>query len=202
MNIRKLRAEFEQLQTQISAKQSEHEALTQETNQLWSHIGENGEKAREIEAKIEIHNKRLAFLRSEFTKSKTYIKASAGRLRELSARKERFTNTLAEVEASLKALDNIQKEQKAQLKNLEKLIEKRTAQKEAAEREITEAGKIANSAKEAVIEFVTQRELAETIASEEKALRSIEELGDLGVIVGVYGRLKDLIKIDKNLKSP
>jgi len=201
LSIRKLRAEFEQLQTQINAKQSEHEALAQETNQLWSHIGENGEKAREIEAKIEIHNKRLAFLRSEFTKSKTYIKASAGRLRELSARKERFTNTLAEVEASLKALDNIQKEQKAQLKNLEKLIEKRTAQKEAAEREITEAGKIANSAKEAVIEFVTQRELAETIASEEKALRSIEELGDLGVIVGVYGRLKDLIKIDKNYKK-
>lgn len=201
LSIRKLRAEFEQLQTQINAKQSEHEALAQETNQLWSHIGENGEKAREIEAKIEIHNKRLAFLRSEFTKSKTYIKASAGRLRELSARKERFTNTLAEVEASLKALDNIQKEQKAQLKNLEKIIEKRTAQKEAAEREITEAGKIANSAKEAVIEFVTQRELAETIASEEKALRSIEELGDLGVIVGVYGRLKDLIKIDKNYKK-
>ena len=201
LNIRKLRTEFEQLQAQINEKQSAHESLAQETTQLWGHIGENGEKAREIEAQIEVHNKRLAFLRSEFTKSKTYIKASAGRLRELSARKERFTSTLAEVEASLNALDNIQKEQKVQLKNLEKLIEKRTSQKESAEREITEAGKIANSAKEAVIEFVTQRELAETIAAEEKALRSIEELGDLGVITGVYGRLKNLIKIDKNYKK-
>ena len=74
-------------------------------------------------------------------------------------------------------------------------------QKESAEREITEAGKIANSAKEAVIEFVTQRELAETVAAEEKALRSIEELGDLGVIAGVYGRLRNLIKIDKSYKK-
>jgi chromosome segregation protein len=201
LNIRKQRAEFDQLQAQISAKGAAHEALAQETNQLWGHIGENGAKAREIEAKIEVHNKRLAFLRSEFTKSKTFIKGSSGRLRELCARKERFTATLAEVETSLTELDKVQKEQKIQLKNLEKIIVKRADQKETAEREITEAGKIANSAKEAVIEFVTQRELSETIATEEKALRSIEELGDLGVIAGVYGRLRNLIKIDKSYKK-
>lgn len=201
LSIRRLRAEYELLQTEINTKTTEHEALAQETAQLWGHIGENGQKAREIEAQIEVHNKRLAFLRSEFTKSKTFIKASSGRLRELSARKERFTTTLSEVETSLAELDKVQKEQKIQLKNLEKIIEKRTSQKEAAEREITEAGKIANSAKEAVIEFVTQRELAETVAAEEKALRSIEELGDLGVITGVYGRLRNLIKIDRSYKK-
>ncbi len=201
LSIRRLRAEYELLQTEINTKTTAHEALAQETAQLWGHIGENGQKAREIEAQIEVHNKRLAFLRSEFTKSKTFIKASSGRLRELSARKERFTTTLSEVETSLAELDKVQKEQKIQLKNLEKIIEKRTSQKEAAEREITEAGKIANSAKEAVIEFVTQRELAETVAAEEKALRSIEELGDLGVITGVYGRLRNLIKIDRSYKK-
>lgn len=201
LNIRRQRAELDHLQAQISTKEADHEALAQETSQLWGHIGENGEKAREIEAQIGVHNKRLAILRSEFTKSKTFIKANAGRLRELSARKERFSITLAEVEASLAALDKVQREQKIQLKDLEKIIDKRTMQKEVAEREITEAGKIATSAKEAVIEFVTQRELAETIAAEEKALRSIEELGDLNVITGVYGRLKNLIKIDRNYKK-
>jgi chromosome segregation protein len=39
------------------------------------------------------------------------------------------------------------------------------------------------------------------VAAEEKALRSIEELGDLGVIAGVYGRLRNLIKIDKSFKK-
>ncbi len=154
-----------------------------------------------MELHIESRNKRLAYLRSEFSRGKTFIKASSGRLRELGARKERFTTTLAEVATSLAELDKVQKEQKIQLKNLEKTIEKRQGQKESAEREIVEAGKIANSAKEAVIEFATQRELAETIAAEEKALRSIEELGDLGVIAGVYGRLRNLIKIDKSFKK-
>ncbi len=201
LSVRKQRTEFENLQTQITAKDTEHTALAQETAQLWDNLGENSKKARGIETQIENHNKRLAFLRSEFTQAKTYVKASSGRLRELGARKERFTATLIEIETSLAELEKVQKEQKIQLKTLEKTIERRIAQKEAAEREITEAGKIANSAKEAVIEFVTQRELAETVAAEEKALRSIEELGDLGVIAGVYGRLRNLIKIDRSYKK-
>ena len=201
LSIRKQRLEFVALQTQMSAEETEHTALAQETAQLWENLGENSKKTRVIELQIGGHNKRLGFLRSEFTKSKTFVKASSGRLRELSARKERFTATLAEVETALVELEKVQKEQKIQLKNLEKTIEKRIAQKESAEREITEAGKIANSAKEAVIEFVTQRELAETVAAGEKALRSIEELGDLGVIVGVYGRLRNLIKVDRSYKK-
>jgi len=52
-----------------------------------------------------------------------------------------------------------------------------------------------------VIEFATQRDLAETVAAEEKALRSIEEMGEVGAISGVLGRLRNLIKIDKNYKK-
>jgi chromosome segregation protein len=201
LGIRKQRTELEQLEASLSTKTAEHDGLAQETAQLWEHIGENSQKTRDMEIEIENRNKRLAYLRSEFTKGKTFIKASSGRLRELEARRQRFTTTLAEVETSLAELDKVQKEQKIQLKVLEKTIEKRTSQRQAAQLEITEAGKIANSAKEAVIEFATQRDLAETVAAEEKALRSIEELGDLGVIAGVYGRLKDLVKIDKNFKK-
>jgi len=40
--------------------------------------------------------------------------------------------------------------------------------------EIAEAEKIAGSAKDAVIEFATQRDLAATIAAEEKALRVLK----------------------------
>jgi len=199
--IRKQRAAFESLQAQITGKASEHEGIAQETAQLWANLGENSKKIREIELKIESRNRRLTFLRSEFTRGKTFIKASSGRMRELSARKERFTATLAEVERSLTELDQVQRDQKIQLKNLEKTIEKRTGQKESAKREIMEAGKIAGSAKEAVIEFATQRELAETVAAEEKALRSIEEMGDLGAIAGVFGRLRSLVKIDKTYKK-
>jgi chromosome segregation protein len=197
LKIRRLRSEYERIISQINAKQAEHDALAQEAAQLWESIGENSKKIREIEIQLDKDYKRLAFLRSEHAKSQTAIKVRERRLRDLNERKERFASTLGELGKSLAELIKVQKEQKIQLKNLKRMLERRIAQKEAIEREIAEAGKIAESAREAVVEFATQRELAETIAAEEKALKSIEELGELGVIQGVYGRLRNLIKIDK-----
>jgi chromosome segregation protein len=199
--IKHLKIEHDKILSEINEKQAEHDALAQETAQLWDNLGENSKRIREIELGLDNDYKRLAFLRSEYTKSQTAIKIRAKRLRDLNERKERFAGTLTELEKSFIELEKVQKEQKSQLKNLEKTLERRKTQREAVEREIAEAGKIADSAREAVVEFVTQRELAETVAAEEKALRSIEELGDLGVIQGVFGRLRNLIKIDKSFQK-
>ena len=51
------------------------------------------------------------------------------------------------------------------------------------------------------MEFATQREMAEKVATEETALRNIEELAELGAIKGVHGRLKNLIKIERGYKK-
>ena len=201
LGIRKLRVEHDNLQSQIGTKEAEHETLAQETGQLWGGLGENSKKIRQIETQIDSRYRKLAFLRSEYLKDQNAVQLSSSRLRELNERKARFTATLSEIETSLNELDKVQKEQKAQLKSLERTLERRTVQREAVEKEISEAGKIANSAKEAVIEFVTQRELAETVAAEEKALRNIEELGELGAISGIYGRLRSLIKVEKTYRK-
>jgi len=195
--IKQLEIEHDRISNEINEKQAEHDALAQETAQLWDSVGENSKRIRELEIGLDSNYKRLSVLRSEYTRSQTAIKIRTRRLKDLDDRKERFAATLAELEKSFIELEKVQKEQKIQLKNLEKTLEQRIVQREAVEREITEAGKIADSARGAVIEFVTQRELAQTVAAEEKALRSIEELGDLGVIQGVYGRLRSLVKIDK-----
>jgi len=198
LRIKKLRSEHEGFSNQISGEQAEHDALAAEAAQLWENLGENSKRIREIELKLDNDNKRLAFLRSEFLKNQTTVRVRARRLKDLDDRKGRFAGTHSELEKSFSELEKVQKEQKSQLKNLERTLERRIAQKEAVEREVVEAGKIAGSAREAVVEFVTQRELAETVASEGKALRSIEELGELGVIQGVYGRLRELVKVDKS----
>jgi len=197
LKIKRLRREHEGRLNEISAKQAEHDALAEATAQLWENLGENSKKIRENEQQLDKHYKRLTYLRSERAKSQTAIRIRTRRLKDLNERKERVAASLSELEKSLVELEKVQKEQKIQLRSLERMLERRIAQKGAVEGEIVEAGKIAESAREAVIEFVTQRELAETVATEEKALRSIEELGELGVILGVYGRLRNLIKVDR-----
>ncbi len=196
-SIKRLRNEYDHILNQINIEQAEHDVLAQETTQLWESLGENSKKIREIELGLDNNYKRLTFLRSEYIKNQTAINLRTRRLKDLNERKQRFATTLAELEKSFSELEKVQKDQKAQLKDSEKTLERKIVQREVVEKEISEAGKIAESARGAVIEFVTQRELAETVASEEKALRSIEELGDLGVIQGVHGRLRNLVKIDK-----
>ena len=201
LKIRHFRSEYEKLKAQITEKEAAHSVLAQETSQLWGGLDDNNLKIRALEAQIESHVKRIAYLRSVYTQDKSALRLCSGRIKNLSVRRERFQASQVEIEKSLSELEQVQKDQRTQLKNLEHSIERKTSQKETVLREITEAEKIASSAKDAVIEFATQRDLAATIANEEKALRGIEEMGDVGAIAGIHGRLRNLIKIDKNFKK-
>jgi chromosome segregation protein len=201
LKIRVFRNEYNKIKDQIAQKELDHQALVKQTAELWGGLDDNSQQIRLKQAEIENHVKRLAYLRSEYTKDKAALRVCTGRLKNLSVRKEKFQSSLAEIEKSLSELEQVQKDQKNQFKNLEHIIEHKKFQKETVEKEITEAEKIASSAKDAVIEFATQRDLAATIAAEEKALRSIEEMGNVGAIVGIHGRLRELIKIDKNYKK-
>ncbi|MEM3618114.1 MAG: AAA family ATPase, partial [Candidatus Bathyarchaeia archaeon] len=125
LKIRRLRSEYERIMSQINSKQAEHDALAEETAQLWESIGENSKRIREIELQLDRDYKRLAFLRSEHAKSQTAIKIRERRLRDLNERKERFASTLGELGKSMAELIKVQKEQKTQLKNLERILERR-----------------------------------------------------------------------------
>ncbi len=197
LRIRRLRRKYENRSNEISNKQAEHDTLAGEAAELWEKIGENSRRIHEIEHQLDEYYEKLTLLRSENAKSREAIKIRRRRLKNLTTRKERMAATFNELENSLTELKKVQDEQKTRLKNLERILERMIMQKGAVETEITEAGKIAESAREAVVEFATQRELVATVATEEKTLRSIEELGELGVIPGVYGRLRNLIKVNK-----
>ncbi len=197
----RLMSRKEELLKEIEAQQAEHDTLARETTQLWENIGENSKEIRETERQLDTLYQELAELKAEYAQKQTSKKVLARRLNELKTRREQFSVTLEELEKSLNDLKEVQTEQKAQLESMQKSLERRIVQKEEVEREIDEAGKIAGTAREAVVEFATQRELAETVAAEENALRNIEELGELGVIAGIYGRLKDLVKIERRFKQ-
>ena len=173
-----------------------------ETADLWASLGENSKRIKEIEQRLDKLSQNLVSLRSAFAESQTTVRMFSRRLEDLSTRKQRFAASLNELNKSLSDLNQVQAEQKTRLKSLQQTLERRIGQKDSVEREISDAGRIADSAREAVVEFATQRELAETVASEEVALRSIEEMGELGVIPGVLGRLRTLVKTERGAESP
>ena len=201
LRIRQFQSEHEKLKALIAEKEAAHSILAQETSQLWGGLDDNNLQIRALETQIGNHVKRIAYLRSEYAQDKSALRLCMGRIKNLSVRKEKFQTSLVEIEQSLSELEQVQRDQRTQLKNLEYTIERKISQKENVQKEISDAEKIASSAKDAVIEFATQRDLADTIANEEKALRGIEEMGNVGAIAGIQGRLRNLIKIDKSFKK-
>ena len=195
--IRRLKRERERFLTEIAEKQSQYDTVSNEASQLRASLGENSKKIREVEEKLEKHNQELANLRNDFIQSRTSLKVLTRQLNELVKRKDSFESNLTALKKSYADLKTIQRDQINRSQNLEKTIEKKFSQEESVKLEITQAEKIAESAREAVVEFATQREMAEKVATEENALRNIEELADLGAIKGVHGRLKHLIKVEK-----
>jgi len=193
--IRRLKRERIRFSKEIDLKQSQYEAVSNEAAQLRSSLGENSKKTREVERQLDKLTQNLINLRSDFIRSQTTIKVFSSRLNDLKTRRDRFSSTLNDLKKSYADLKAVQREQIKRSKSLERTLERRITQRESVEKEITQAEKIAESAREAVVEFATQRELAEKVATEENALRNIEELAELGVISGVYGRLRNLIKV-------
>jgi len=200
-NLGQFKREHNHLTKVITAKQAQHDSLANETTQLWEKLGENSKQMREIEQRLDKLSQNFTELRSDHAQTQTTMRLLSRRLEDLAARKQRFASSLHELNKSIEDLGEVQKEQKARLKTLQQTLERRIAQKDAIEHEISDAGKIADSARDAVVEFATQRELAETVASEEMALRSIEEMGQLGVIPGVLGRFRNLIKTEKGAEN-
>ncbi|MDH5623798.1 MAG: AAA family ATPase, partial [Candidatus Bathyarchaeota archaeon] len=194
--IRRLKRERDGLSKEIGIKQSQYEAISNEAAELRSTLGENSKKIRGVEGQLDRLTRDLINLRSDYFRSQTTIKVFSRRLNDLKTRRDRFTSTLNDLKKSYADLKVVQREQIKRSKNLERTLERRSAQRESVENEIAQAEKIAESAREAVVEFATQRELAERVATEENALRNIEELAELGVISGVHGRLRDLIKVE------
>ncbi|NIR86636.1 hypothetical protein GWO13_03320, partial [Candidatus Bathyarchaeota archaeon] len=102
--IRKLKRLHDRLSEMIRTKQSRHDAIQNETTQIWENLGENSEKIRQIEQKLDKLYKNLMDLRNDNTKSKTTTRVLSGRIHNLNARKDRFASTLDEMKKSLKDL--------------------------------------------------------------------------------------------------
>lgn len=137
-------------------------------------------------------------LRGSVAKSKILL----DNLRVLEERKGSFDATFAALQKHVEELRELKRTEQENLKRISESIASKTARKEALQRELLDGGVTAERARSAVVEFEAQRSFAEKVAAEEDALRKIEEMGRIGAIPGVYGRLKRLIAVRPEHRRP
>jgi len=199
--IRQLTAVLNELKDEIAKKQALYDAISGEIFKVRSIFGEKAKRASELEEQLnQIHREKMK-LESEYAKIQSRIGVYSQRLEDLKAKKADLKAHYEKLLESLAKLEGIVNEQAEQMRGLQATLEKRLRQRALLEKEIKEAERVAEMAKGALIEFEAQKKLVKRIRSEENALKSIEELAALGVINGVHGRLRNLIKIEKGYEK-
>jgi chromosome segregation protein len=196
-SIKQLTPTRDSLNKEIAEKQSVYDAINEETMKVRANTNEITKKIRESEVQLEQLHQEAINLRSQRAETESKIDVFSERLRNLKERKNDLNSALNRLEESHKELENIHKERIERLRFLQESLQKKAERKGVLETEIKEAGKIADIAREALVEFETRKNLVDKFTTEENALKYVEELGQLGVINGIHGRLKNLISIRK-----
>jgi len=195
--IKQLTPTRELLSKEIADRQSVFEVINEETMKVRANLDEITKRLRETEDQLEQLHQEVIKLRSLRAETESKVNVYSERLRYLEDRKNDFDAALNRLEASLKELENIHKERMERLIILQDSLQKKAERKGVLESEIKEAGKIADVAKEALVEFETRKDLVNKFTTEENALKHMEKSAEKGIIKGVHGRLKNLISIQK-----
>jgi len=195
--IEELTPERDALLKEIAERQSTYDAVSSEVNETRSKLEERQREIKEIEGHLEKIRSETVSIQSERAKSQSKIDVYSERLKNLEEKRKELNASLKRLEEAFKDLQNLQKEQKAQLAALRNALIRRTKRKEVIEAQIKEAGKVAEIAREAVVEFEARKELVDKFNTEEQALRYVEQISREGIIEGVHGRLKSLIRFSR-----
>jgi len=195
--IVQLTSEQESPLKEIAEKQSIYDSLYSQATQARSELKGIAEKIRENEEQLDRLRQEAITLRSDHARSQSRTSVYSQRLKDIEEKRADLQSSLESLQESVGRLQGIQNEQAERLGNLQNVLERRTKRKKILELEIKEAGRIAEIAREAIVEFEAQKELVAKVKTEEAALEHIGELGRLGLIPGIFGPLKDLIDIQR-----
>ncbi len=191
-----MKREKEEIIQTFDEKTSSHEELTKKLSRLTNNLSVKTDDLTSLENEATRVERELLTLNTKIAETSEKNMIIKESLDALLDRREMFTNTVKELEEHLKELQNVERNEEERLKEFSKRMPSLLKRKEHYTEQVISAKEIAQSAKRTILDFETRKSVAENLASEELALQRILELGKIGAIQGIMGKLEDLIKID------
>jgi len=192
-----LQKKHETIVSSVGERQEQYDALSEKVRLTRERLGENTAKIERIEQEMENVSKPLSSIETEIASKTARIELLQSQRQALEARCADYLKLIEEMSTRLDEITRLREEEERRVKASSSKLEQNQLLLKVKEQEIREAAEIAKKARLSMAEFETQKELVETLAPEEGALRRIEEMVAAGAIAGVYGRLQNLIKINE-----
>jgi chromosome segregation protein len=179
----------------IETKEAQVREYSKKLADLREKLGENNKQAEHLEHSINALTHRIVKFNAQMKASATKIDLLRSNLGTLKSRKEEYEVLSQNVSKRIEDLATAKRDEEARLVNIGKKIAEYADMKTQKGEEIDHASEVAKRAGSALIEIETQRNLADHISSEEKALNLIERMTKTGRVSGIYGRLSSLVKV-------
>ncbi len=160
-------------------------------------LGEDDKRLNALQQEIDILEKELARITASSKGSSTKLDLTSGHLQTLVSRQKEFAELAEEMKKRIREMERLEKEEEKRLETIEQRAGEYAQLKITRQQDIEDALEVAKRARVTVVEFNTQKSLAENLQAEERALQKIEDMADEGVINGVVGRLSELVKFSE-----
>ena len=196
-SLRSLAGRKTQLETQYSESAEAADKLTGNLKTARESLSQDTKKLEQVQDQIDGIVQELSQLTASSKGSSTKLDLTAGHLQTLETRQHEFAQLADELKKRVREMDRLEKEEEKRLQTVEEKARQYTSLKGQRREEIDEAIDVAKKARVTVVEFNTQRNLAESLQAEERAIERIEEMADEGAIKGILGTLKDLVKFNE-----
>ncbi len=204
VQIRELSASIRTLSTRESRLDEEFkkstivvDKLSLELKTSRESLVEDDKKINGLQEEIDGLGKELARVTASSRGSSTKLDLTAGHLQTLVSRQKDFGELAEEVKTRIREMERLEKEEEKRLATIEQRAREYSQLKITRQQDIEDAIEVAKKARVTVIEFNTQKNLAENLQAEERALQKIEDMADEGAIKGVVGRFHDLVKFSE-----
>jgi chromosome segregation protein len=195
-SVRNLSARSSGLDEEFATSTASVEKLTQNLHSSRESLAQDSKKLDAIQDEIDGLGKELARITASSKGSSTKLDLTAGHLQTLESRQQEFSQLAEELKKRIKEMERLEKDEEKRLETIEERAKQYVELKTTRQKDIEQAIEIAKRARVTVVEFNTQKNLAENLQAEERALQKIEDMADEGELKGVVGRLNELVKFN------
>lgn len=199
--IESTKAEVEQLkfkQTELNQKLEEKKQSVDDHYRDMQQSDETSEyanKQMDLQQSINKLTQRIIKFEGQMKVSTAKIELLDNYLQSLTSKKEEYEGLRRTIAQRIEQLDEIQQREYTRTSEAEKRLREYADLKDQRRMEISQAEDVSKRATTALTEIDAQKKIAETIASEEKALAILEGMAKAGAISNIFGSLRDLVKI-------
>jgi chromosome segregation protein len=152
-------------------------------------------RIRDLEASLQQLEGQMFKLETELDGERVKQRLVSENLHTFQERRSNFEVLIKELAQHLHGIHEIKEEERANLIAIPEALAKNRARRDNLSSELVQAEEMVKEASTAIVEVETQRDLASRLTNQDEALKTIEEMGEVGAIPGIYGRVQNIITV-------